>query len=259
MNSNPSSQENFNSNQSSVSLVLTSCGRWDLLERTLQSYVDFKSDLVGEFILIDDSGLNSKKLNEIYNKFKIHFKNSLLIENPKNLGQVKSIDIAYAQVNSEYILHLEDDWEFFEEGFVEEGLVALSANPKILNCIFRDKTDLKKNREAPLVEQDKAGYFVEQEWVISFNPSLRRVSDYKKTNQTYTEVIIDLEKKGLSENQCEKDLSKHYKELGYYSVYSKGNYCRHIGYHRHATVSRFALLTSLKLKIKKLKSQFYKT
>jgi len=44
----------------------------------------------------------------------------VLVKNPverfklKNIGQIKSIDKAYSMVDTEYIFHCEDDWEFYD-------------------------------------------------------------------------------------------------------------------------------------------------
>jgi ribosomal protein L30E len=46
-----------------VSLVITSCDRFDLLEKTLESFYE-----LNQIIIIEDSG-KEKKLNKVLNKF----------------------------------------------------------------------------------------------------------------------------------------------------------------------------------------------
>ena len=56
-------------------------------------------------------------------------------------GQVKLIDQAYAQVDTPYIFHLEDDWEFHRPGFMEKSRAFLEADPKILLVWLRAWND----------------------------------------------------------------------------------------------------------------------
>ncbi|MBK6807259.1 MAG: hypothetical protein IPG84_21505 [Betaproteobacteria bacterium] len=48
-----------------------------------------------------------------------------LIVNDPPVGQMTSIDRAYALVDTPYVFHCEDDWRFFRSGFVEESRVVL--------------------------------------------------------------------------------------------------------------------------------------
>jgi hypothetical protein len=48
----------------------------------------------------------------------------LIIINPRNLGQINSIDRGYSNVDTKYIFHLEDDWEFYDYGFIEKSKAA---------------------------------------------------------------------------------------------------------------------------------------
>ena len=48
-----------------------------------------------------------------------------MIINEKRLGQMKSIDKAYSEVDTEYIFHCEDDWKFFKNGFIEKSMKLL--------------------------------------------------------------------------------------------------------------------------------------
>ena len=47
------------------------------------------------------------------------------------------IDLAYSNVDTEWIFHCEDDWEFYREGFVEDSMALLEANPEALQVWLR--------------------------------------------------------------------------------------------------------------------------
>lgn len=85
--------------------VLTSCGRFDLLRQTLDSFLQhFETDRI---LVSEDSQCTAEAValaREIP---------ALDINvNAEKLGQMRSIDALYARVKTPYVLHLEDDWCF---------------------------------------------------------------------------------------------------------------------------------------------------
>ena len=78
---------------SDVTVVITSCNRLDLLYRTLASFIEFNTYPVQKIIIIDDSGVPNvlEKLKGVNDLF-------VCVENEINLGQILSIDKAYAMV-----------------------------------------------------------------------------------------------------------------------------------------------------------------
>jgi hypothetical protein len=124
--------------------VITSCGRFDLLYRTLDSF--FKQNTykhINQIIIIDDSGNAEKAFRAIDSMVKelySHFEIRILI-NEVNIGQVKSIDLAYSYVQNPYIFHLEDDWEFYGHGFIEESMAILENYSWIITVWLRSHDD----------------------------------------------------------------------------------------------------------------------
>ncbi len=121
-----------------VSAVITSCGRQDLLERTLDSsFFSFNSYPIGQFIVVEDgAGCANEPLVEKYRRRKI-----LWLATGKSVGQITAIDYAYSLVNSPYIFHMEDDWEFYAPGFIERSLLLLEALPNSLQVWLRAFND----------------------------------------------------------------------------------------------------------------------
>ena len=95
-----------------VTLVITSCGRFDLLKRTLDSFFEKNTYPIKKIIITEDS-TEGKKLENLISQYENKY-NFCLIINETREGQLKSIDKAYNEVDTEYIFHCEDDWEFLK-------------------------------------------------------------------------------------------------------------------------------------------------
>ncbi|EEV6423356.1 glycosyltransferase family 2 protein, partial [Escherichia coli] len=211
---------------STVTLVITSCGRFELLEKTISSLVNRYP--FTEKIIIEDSG-NVKVINKIKEKYDRDF--TILI-NEKNIGQIKSIDKAYSLVTTEYIFHCEDDWHFYRDGFIEDSLDILKEYRQISMVSLRDwlndvsinchmeKTTLLQTRNGtrffmlkPKNGDGWGGY--------SFNPGLRRLQDYK-------EIIGQFSKVGH-----EKNISLYFLEKGMNMALLESSAVEHIGWNHH--------------------------
>ena len=171
-------------NKKSVTVVLTSCNRPKELTITLRSFFKFNKYPV-KFIIIDDSGINGCIDNAV--KEIPDYVEKKIIYNEVNIGQCRSIDKAYKMVDTEYIFHSEDDWEFTDYNFIEESLEILKQDPKIYLVVpssySNNITTLHKHPIKPTVYNNSyklMDVLVERTniWYgFTFNPSLRRTSD----------------------------------------------------------------------------------
>ncbi|MHA2084105.1 MAG: glycosyltransferase family 2 protein [Candidatus Thorarchaeota archaeon] len=209
-----------------VTAVFTSCGRFNLLKKTLESFIKFNTHRLEKIIIIENSGIleSEEVLERMVKKFENKFQ---IIVNETNIGQVSSIDKAYSFIDTDYIFHSEDDWEFFDYGFIEKSIDVLESDDKILNINLRVRFDGERGSMHPLepfTKQTKNGIIYYEykrdylgEWHgFSWNPGLRRLSDYDliKPYITYTN---------------EQGVGQKYKELDYRSGCLEKFYCRHIG------------------------------
>lgn len=177
-----------------VTFALTSCGRMDELEKTVDSFIKFNEYPIKEWLIIEDSGdpeqhailkkLNAEKWNSRF----------MLFLNRENIGQNASIDKMYKNVNTEYIFHCEEDWEFYKSGFIEDSLKVLETQPKVLQVWIRPKSDRILNniekriftlpggigvrRVIPVSFKIKGDQIVKNYMGFSWNPGLRRKSDW---------------------------------------------------------------------------------
>ncbi|HCS42931.1 MAG TPA: hypothetical protein DIW52_08905 [Pseudomonas sp.] len=218
------------SNVSNITLVVTSCGRLDLLKITLESFDRFNTAAIREVFITEDAGDD-----QVHSIIPAHWKDhcTVFVNRPK-LGQLASIDLAYEHVTTPYIFHCEDDWEFYRPGFVEDSLAILELRPQILQVWLRSYVyDLcvhspyihRGAREVvggvpcyPLIS-DKP------EWQsFSLNPGLRRMKEYRLCAP-------------FSEHGGEKALSKRYAQLELTAVTLEGDAVRHTGFGLHVQTS----------------------
>lgn len=204
-----------------VTLVVTSCGRHDLLERTLRSFVRHNTFPIKETVIVEDSPLPPPSwLADL-----TALGSRKWIANGPRMGQIYSVDRAYAEVNTEYIFHCEDDWEFFRFGFMEESLDLLHDWPNVLQVWIRDDS------EHPVVMEHYPFPIMKPEWRkergegwsgFAFNPGLRRLADYVKIGSFGRHVSYNKQFCG------ELALSRLYWDLGYVCAKLPAA-CKHIG------------------------------
>lgn len=210
-----------------VTVVLTSCGRLDLLRLTVDSFKNHNTFPLHEFIIIEDSG--DKKMRDAIHKL---YPEYTLIFNEKNLGLVDSIDKAYSQVKSEFVFHCENDWRFYRSGFVEKSLEVLLAYPEIMMVWIRDLSDTNGHPIEPKVFNVNDVKFrmvatnINGWHGFTWNPSLRRLSDYKLV-APYNKIASHYGKKA---GYREMYIGQEYYKLGFRSAILLEGYCNHIGY-----------------------------
>lgn len=221
-----------------VTMVLTCCGRTDLLEITLKSFFRYNTYPIKKLIITEDSGIkqNFDKIRKIV-PCELN-----IIENETNIGQIASIDKAYARVDTDYIFHCEEDWEFYASGFIEKSFEILVTNPKLITVWLRGYHDTKNH--AIMIDEKfdlPSGDFYylmdgtrKKHWCgFTFNPGLRRTKDCMLFHP-YNELEVRKQKNGLL-LMGEIDLSIYYQELGYRAAITsyKDGFVRHIGGKRH--------------------------
>lgn len=212
--------------ESDVTLVVTSCGRFDLLKLTLESFDHYNTAPIREVFITEDSGDDAVH-DAIPECWKGHCR--VFVNRPK-LGQLASIDLAYGHVATPYIFHCEDDWEFYRPGFVEDSRAVLEVSPQLLQVWLRNYIyDLSVHSPYILLGERQLIAGVpcypllseKPEWQsFSLNPGLRRHSDYLRCAP-------------FASYSGEKALSKRYAELGLTAVALEGDAVLHTGFGNH--------------------------
>jgi GT2 family glycosyltransferase len=217
-----------------ITVVITSCNRPNELYVTLKSFFKYNTYPIKKIIIIDDSGLK----NCIDHCLELIPIEKEIIYNETNIGQIASIDKAYSLVDTEYIFHCEDDWEFYDYGFIEKSLEILHENDTIFTVWLREYDNFRVVQNGhpvfPNIYNNKyriMGVFQERTNIWSgftFNPGLRRLKDCQLL-MPYKQYI------GSKDCNCggtEQALSNLYYKNGFLSAITLNDkgFVKHIGW-----------------------------
>ena len=214
-----------------VTLVVTSCGRHDLLRRTLESFCEYNTYPITRLIVVEDgSDLPSNAfILQVTNKIR-HISAMTSAGGPR-VGQLRAIDAAYARVKTPFIFHCEDDWTFYKPGFIEASLKILREHRNIVTVWLREHFDtnghpLEYNGGLELLTPAYKG-----EWYgFTLNPGLRRLADYQ-----IVAPFAQYHAGPGHAGQGEAAISKRYWELGFRAAITPDGFVRHIGVGRQVT------------------------
>ena len=203
-------------------VVVTSCERFDLLRATLDSLLANLDVRPEKIVVVEDSadeGIRAA-LQGLDAPLEI-------IVNGARVGQMPSIDRAYATVTTPYVFHCEDDWAFSRSGFVAESYRVLEARPDVSMVGLRPRAELNPLvRETPKETVGGVEVFVldpslhPEYFSYSFNPGLRRMSDYARVGP-------------FAPLGHEPDVSYAFKKAGFRIANLETPAVRHIGDGRH--------------------------
>lgn len=220
-----------------ITAVMTSCQRYDLMERTLASFHEMNTSAVAKVVIVEDG---PEITGDIRDKFQ--HKSIEWVSTGRRVGQIAAIDYAYSRVSTPYIFHMEDDWHFYRQGFMEKSLMVMERNPKCLQVWLRALNDTQGHPVLPHTYVDEGvewrrmafDYQHVGDWHgFSFNPGLRRLCDYVSAGGYGAHTRFDPEKPGVAESA----LNKLYRRRDFFAAIlsdedGKG-YIRHIGKGRH--------------------------
>jgi GT2 family glycosyltransferase len=216
--------------------ILTSYNRFDLLRETLTSLLAFYPDL--ELYVYDDYGYDRMPLK---NRQELAY---LMRDFPTvkfeagrhRIGQIAALDHLMQHITDEYYFTCEDDWRFVGGGFIEDSLYALDESPNMIQCQLRGYDDLNGHPISDDTHCISQVDFTKMLWFkvmstnytwrgFSFNPSVRRLSDYRKIGSYGAVATFDPTKPW----QAEKDIGEWYYQQGYHAVVLENRYVEHIG------------------------------
>ena len=218
-----------------IDSILTSCGRFDLLAKTLESFFQFADLPIDNFIVYDDSG------KQIPESLKNQYPQIKFIEGVEKVGQIKAIDILYRYVKNEYIFFQEDDWQFYRTGFITQSLDILENDSKIMQVWIRAQNDRNGHPATgiPRITPNRTRYQMMSseyrgQWSgHSFNPGLRRLSDYKNTFPNGYSGVTEFNIKEPWKSEME--VGQVYKKAGFKAATLMNGYVKHLGNGRHVS------------------------
>lgn len=203
-------------------IVLTSCGRFDLLTETLKSLFNSLDIPPTRTIVIEDTG-NAEVERAVTD---LKYPVEVVLNNPQ-LGQMKAIDKAYALVTTPYIFHCEDDWRFLRSDFLKESMTILQACADASMVCLRPRHELNPLiRNEPKIDVQGVQCFAQdptkhpEYFGHSFNPGLRRLEDFKRLGP-------------YAPRGREEDISYYFKKAGFKIYTLEVPAVEHIGNERH--------------------------
>ena len=164
-----------------LTVCVTSCGRLDLLKRTLDSFCSLHPG--GRIIISEDSADPGvvKRVKEAYPRIDV-------VAGLERLGQMRSIDRLFSLVETPYLFHLEDDWLFDGTVDWQAAKELLAARDDVANVSVRAFSEIKpkyRDRAEVIVTAEGAKFHLMRRdahpeffgW--SNNPGLMRTQLYR--------------------------------------------------------------------------------
>ncbi len=220
-----------------VTAVVTSCARHDLLTLTLRSFFAHNTHPETRMIVVEDGGQDPD------DSVKAEFRDRPIewINTGGRAGQLRAVDLAYSKVETPYVFHMEDDWQFLRPGFIEKSMEILKAEPMCLQVWIKAGRVGRRGHGAE--EIDRVSNGVGWRPVIrerknfwhgfSFNPGLRRLREYRLLGRFADVVESQLGKGAIAEAQ----LSEIYGAIGYFAAQlwedDGAAFVAHLGTDRH--------------------------
>ena len=212
-----------------VCLFITSCGRTELLRRTLESFVKFNTYPIKLAIICEDSG--KKGISDFARDILPY--DTVLCYNETRIGQMKTIEKYTPLITTQYVFHLEDDYEFFASGFIELSFKILESDSNISQVLLEDEQyrfpTIDINNLLCLKCMTSDGSIINENngdgalSCYSWRPSLKHIKIHK-LRMPY-ELWDD-----------EYTIQLHLNKMGKYSVISRlhpNGFCKHIGKDAH--------------------------
>ncbi len=222
-----------------ITITLTSCGRFDLLIQTIQSIIDFwDGDPPVAFYINEDSGTALPIAVRLF--IQSVWSECNYVEFSGNKNQIAAIDRMYKEVQTPYIFHFEDDWEFTKSGFIAKSLDILESDPKICNVWIRKPNDRNGHPAFGSIRKANNGtmyqlmspYFAGGKFRgFSFNPGLRRLSDYQLIGPYSSITTFDPHQPLKSEMA----VGQAYFRKNFRAATLLDGYCVHLGQNRHVS------------------------
>jgi glycosyltransferase involved in cell wall biosynthesis len=206
-----------------ITVAVVSCGRYDLLERTLGSF-EKTAGRDWPVVIIDDSE-DDEQHEMIVDTFG-HVHDVYIY--PRAHGQAWALDTLYGLVTTPYIFQCEDDWEFLESGYIEKALDILESCPDVGIVGLAKSKEFEEAGAVGKLWHTPSGtaYYEHPRWRLSENhdwwngsvlsPSLRRRADFRKMPFQQ------------AKNEAQWD-SEIWAKSGLRGAWLDGEYVRHIG------------------------------
>jgi hypothetical protein len=224
-----------------LTVIFFSCRRLEILKQSVNAFIKSNTYPITDFIIVNDSGDDS-----IHSEIMRTYRGATLVFNKENVGLIKSIDLGYKHIKTEYLFHCEDDWSFTGKGgFLEESMTIMLARPEIEEVWLKDMNGHPV--EDKLYNVDSVSYRLVQDnfqkgkngynnfaWHgFATACGLKRLSDYKRVAP-----YADIPWQGNIWHR-EQAIGEKYHALGYRTAILTDEYIENIGYGKSEYVTGY--------------------
>ena len=229
-----------------VTITMTSCKRFDLLQKTINSFLNccLDLDLVFEWIIIDDNSSedDKKSMKELYPFITFYFKT------PETKGHAISMNLILELVKTPYIFHLEDDWKFiYRDTYLTNCIKVVNFNENYGQCLLNRAYTEDLAFNSNLITgyprfQEGIRYYIHEHVA---GPSMNEIANnYIKKGYsncvywphyslrpgiTKVQVLREIGKYNTSAQHFEMEYAERYSNKKYRTCYLPNIYCIHIG------------------------------
>lgn len=225
-----------------VTFTITTCKRYDLFIRTMDSFLKYCKDihLITRWICIDDNSSDEERKNMSirYPFFEFIWKS----ENEK--GHVQSMNMILDTVDTPYIFHMEDDWQFISSrNYISDCLQILQEDQLYGQCLVNrcyaetlddystiGSTCMKTKNNLRYLKHNyepDTNKFIHD---FGYGKNCAYWSHYSlRPGMNKTHVLNDVGRYTPNIPHFEKEYSIRYHEKGYITVFLERIHCIHIG------------------------------
>jgi len=227
---------NNDPNKPKVFLSITTCKRYDLFTKTMDSFLTYCKDihLITTFFCIDDNSSeedrNNMKLK--YPFFEFYFKS------PSEKGHLNSMNIIWNKLNEskpEYWVHLEDDWDFIKpENYIQKSIHFLQKNDEnnihqiLFNKNYGETLDSYNLVGGEQMDNDFLLHIKDEEGIKGINCAYWAHYSFRPS-MCKTETILKLGNFDTEKTFFEGEYATKYYSSGYKSAFFNEITCIHIG------------------------------
>jgi len=148
--------------ESDITAFVLSCNRLDLLDQTVQSFLQTR-DVITRVVILDDSGVEGvfETLVERYG----HLADVVCF--PENRGLWWAKDFMVSFCFTKYIFYVEDDWLFLQTGYLEKSRAILEEHRTIGSIDLSWRTFEEEGFDAYDPELIDGAFFYKKPWQIT--------------------------------------------------------------------------------------------
>ena len=120
-----------------ITFTMTTCRRYELFEKTMNSFLNCCTDLdmIDRWIIVDDNSSDEDRL-----KMKTNYPFIEFVYKSSNMkGHANSMNIIKQYVNTPYLIHMEDDFLFFKRrSYINDAIYIINDDKDIKQCLFNN-------------------------------------------------------------------------------------------------------------------------